>query len=90
MTGTRQKLGVSSATDADMPTYMRKDEYGYRFLRPIPKDLAQRFGKANFVQRIGKNYKKAKSLCAELTVRTNRKIELPELPALKQILWMRT
>ena len=32
-----------------MPTYMRKDDHGYRFLRPIPQDLRTLFKKANFV-----------------------------------------
>lgn len=55
-----------------MPTYMRKDDYGYRFLRPIPQDLRPLFQKANFVKRLGRDYKKAKELCALLTVQTDR------------------
>lgn len=43
-----------------MPTYMRKDDHGYRFLRPIPQDLRPLFKKANFVKRLGRDYKKAK------------------------------
>ncbi len=57
-----------------MPTYMRKDDYGYRFLRPIPQDLRPLFQKANFVKRLGRDYKKAKELCALLTVQTDREL----------------
>lgn len=57
-----------------MPTYMRKDDYGYRFLRPIPQDLRPLFKKANFVKRLGRDYKKAKELCALLTVQTDREL----------------
>ncbi len=57
-----------------MPTYMRKDDHGYRFLRPIPQDLRPRFAKANFVKRLGRDYKKAKELCALLTVQTDREL----------------
>lgn len=73
MAGTQRKREALSAA-ADMPAYMRKDGHGYRFLRPIPKDLVQRFGKANFVKRLGKDYKQAKALCAELTVLTDREL----------------
>lgn len=57
-----------------MPTYMRKDDHGYRFLRPIPQDLRPRFQKSNFVKRLGRDYKKAKELCALLTVQTDHEL----------------
>ncbi|MFZ7338272.1 DUF6538 domain-containing protein [Comamonas jiangduensis] len=74
MTGTQRQQKVRSAKDADMPTYMRKDDHGYRFLRPIPQDLRTLFKKANFVKRLGRDYKKAKGLCALLTVQTDREL----------------
>lgn len=55
-----------------MPTYMGPTKNGYRFRRPIPKDLVSLFGKENFVVRLGKSYKQAKIRCAELTVETDR------------------
>ncbi|MFJ1260614.1 DUF6538 domain-containing protein [Cupriavidus sp. CuC1] len=57
-----------------MPLYMRKDEYGYKFVRPIPKKLQAHLGKANFIDRLGRDYRKAKAACAELTVETNRQL----------------
>lgn len=59
-----------------MPLYMRKDAYGYRFLRPVPKDLIDHIGKANFVKRLGRSYKEARSLCDELTVQTDSELAL--------------
>lgn len=55
-----------------MPPYMRKDSHGYRFRRPIPKELVDFFDKANFVKRLGHDHKKARELCAELTVQTDK------------------
>lgn len=74
MTGTQRQQMVRSAKDADMPAYMRKDDHGYRFLRPIPQDLRPLFKKANFVKRLGRDYKKAKELCAVLTVQKDQEI----------------
>lgn len=36
-----------------MPLYMRKDVHGYKFVRPIPKNLRDHLGKANFIKRLG-------------------------------------
>lgn len=55
-----------------MPLYMRLDSSGYRFVRPIPADLQPYFSKKNFVWRLGRNYKEAKSACAEHTLFTER------------------
>jgi len=55
-----------------MPLYMRKDVHGYKFVRPIPQDLRDQLGKANFIKRLGPDYRKAKTVCAELTVETDR------------------
>lgn len=71
MTGTQQKPKVRSANEADMPTYLRKDANGFKFVRPIPQALRSHFGKANFVQRVGKDYKAAKIACSRLAVETN-------------------
>ncbi|CAG9165236.1 hypothetical protein LMG23992_00380 [Cupriavidus laharis] len=57
-----------------MPLYMRKDDYGYKFVRPIPKELRGHLGLANFIKRLGRDYRKAKTACAELTVDTNRQL----------------
>lgn len=58
-----------------MPLYMRKDENGYKFVRPIPKELkALLDDKANFIKRLGRDYKKAKIACAEFTVETNERL----------------
>lgn len=71
MTGTQQKPKVRSVNEADMPTYMRKVATGFKFVRPIPLALRSHFGKANFIQRLGKDYKVAKIACAKLSVETN-------------------
>ena len=55
--------------------YMRKDDHGYKFVRPIPKQLQSQLGQANFIKRLGPDYRKAKIACAELTVETDRKLE---------------
>lgn len=60
---------------ADMPPYMRKDSHGYKFVRPIPKKLHSIFNKANFIQRLGKNFSEAKRRCLELAVETQKKLD---------------
>ncbi|WP_247350741.1 DUF6538 domain-containing protein [Ralstonia pseudosolanacearum] len=57
-----------------MPLYMRKDDHGYKFVRPIPKDLRDQLGQANFIKRLGRDYRKAKITCAEFTVETDRQL----------------
>lgn len=57
-----------------MPPYMGKIKNGYRFRRTIPKDLVDHFGKDNFVKLLGHDYKRARLLCAELTVQTDREL----------------
>jgi integrase len=54
--------------------YMRKDEHGYKFVRPIPKNLQSEVGQANFIKRLGPDYRKARIACAEWTVATDRKL----------------
>ena len=58
-----------------MPLYMRKDEYGYKFVRPIPEKLRTHFDQANFIKRLGRDYRQAKITCAELAVETDRRLE---------------
>lgn len=72
MTGTQRQRKIPSAKEADMPLYMRPDKYGYKFVRPIPKELQAELGQANFIKRLGRDYPKAKATCAEYTVETNR------------------
>lgn len=55
-----------------MPLYMRKDDHGYKFVCPIPQDLRDQLGKASFIKRLGPDYRKAKTVCAEFTVETDR------------------
>jgi hypothetical protein len=75
MAGTQRQREDRSAQEADMPLYMRKDENGYKFVRPIPKELkALLDDKANFIKRLGRDYKKAKIDCAEFTVETNERL----------------
>ncbi|WP_112184183.1 hypothetical protein [Ralstonia sp. GX3-BWBA] len=57
-----------------MPLYMRKDAHGYKFVRPIPKGLRGQLGQANFIKRLGRDYRKAKTACAEFTVETDRQL----------------
>ncbi len=57
-----------------MPLYMRKDSHGYKFVRPIPKILRGLLGQANFIKRLGRDYRKAKTACAEFTVETDRQL----------------
>ena len=59
-----------------MPPYMRRGPHGYKFVRPVPVKLRATFEKSNFVQQLGKDFKKAKELCAELAVSTNEQIAL--------------
>ena len=55
-----------------MPLYMRKDSHGYKFVRLVPTELRAQLGKANFIKRLGRDYGKAKTACAEFAVETNR------------------
>ena len=57
-----------------MPTYMRKSEHGYRFVRVIPKELTPYFGKVNFVFSLGSDYKEAKAACVARTAETELKL----------------
>ncbi|ARL97298.1 hypothetical protein [Burkholderia pseudomallei] len=57
-----------------MPLYMRKDDYGYKFVRPIPQNLRGLLGQTNFIKRLGRDYRKAKTACAEFTVETDRQL----------------
>ncbi|KAG0161963.1 hypothetical protein DFQ30_004710 [Apophysomyces sp. BC1015] len=41
---------------------MRKDDYGYKFIRPIPKNLQAQLGQANFIS--------TKSTCRRLAIRS--------------------
>lgn len=72
MTGKQRQQKVRSAQEADMPLYMRKDDNGYKFVRPIPKALQVPLGKANFIKRLGRDYRQAKIVYAEFAVETER------------------
>lgn len=57
-----------------MPTYMRKNEHGYRFVRVIPKELTPYFDKVNFIYSLGRDYKAAKAACVARTAETEQKL----------------
>ncbi|CAJ0777270.1 hypothetical protein LMG7141_00602 [Ralstonia condita] len=53
---------------------MRKDDHGYKLVRPIPKDLRDQLGQANFIKRLGRDYREAKTACVKFTVETDRQL----------------
>ncbi len=57
-----------------MPTYMRKSEHGYKFVRVIPKELTPYFGKVNFIYSLGRDYKAAKAACVARTAETEQEL----------------
>jgi len=57
-----------------MPTYMRKDKHGYKFVRPIPVELQDALDKANFLKRLGHDYRRAKIDLAEEVVKSDREL----------------
>ena len=61
MTGTTPKRRATSTDEVDMLPNLRKTPHGYTYLKSIPQDLHDFFGKTVFKVALGRDFKQAKA-----------------------------